>query len=184
MLNRRVVCIAFVVALVGSLPSPLAAAEKKRTNVIKIVEATYGGNCPGVEKGNVTPFVAAGCVDDDLCNYRVYYKQLGGDPAPGCDKDFKVTYTCGRSTRRNTCDVAAEAGKGGEDGYPNQFCLLHCLSASQLGGPAAGDNEVTTQAISPRPRASPIGKPVYRYRVERLPDGRVQVSGPFYGPWP
>jgi hypothetical protein len=115
----------------SSATDELAAAEKKRANTIKVVEATYGGNCDGVTKGNVTSFVASACANTDLCNYRVYYKSMGGDPAPACEKDFKVTYTCGRSSKSETCTLAAEAGKGGEDGQPNHFCLLHCLGETK-----------------------------------------------------
>ena len=131
MLNHRPVSIALAVALLSSVPGTVEAGPKKRTNIIKVLEATYGGNCPGVEKGNATQFVAAACAEDDLCNYRVYYKQLGGDPAPDCQKDFKVTYTCGRSAKPNKCELPAESGKGGENGEPNQFCLLHCLATSE-----------------------------------------------------
>jgi hypothetical protein len=55
----------------------VAAAEKKHPNAIKVLEATYGGNCEGVGKGNVTKFVASACDGTDLCNYRVYYKNMG-----------------------------------------------------------------------------------------------------------
>jgi hypothetical protein len=58
---------------VGSVTSE----EKKPTNAIRVVEATYGGNCTGVAKGNVTKFVASICDGTDLCNYRVYYKNMG-----------------------------------------------------------------------------------------------------------
>jgi hypothetical protein len=126
MSNRPAVGILLGAALLSLLPSKLDAAERKHTNVIKVIEATYGGNCKGVAKGNATRYVAEACDSRDLCNFRVYYKQLGGDPAAGCDKDFKVAYSCGRSTKRDTCEYPAEAGKGGEDGYPNHFCLLHC----------------------------------------------------------
>jgi hypothetical protein len=119
--------IALSVLCVGC-PTDLAAAEKKRTDGIRILEATYGGNCDGVAKGNVTRFVAATCEKTKLCNYRVYYKNMGGDPMPSCEKDFKVTYTCGRNSKRETCALAAEAGMGGEKGHPNHFCLLHCLT--------------------------------------------------------
>jgi len=106
----------------------VAAAEKKHPNSIRVLEATYGGNCEGVAKGNVTKFVASACDGTDLCNYRVYYKNMGGDPAAGCKKAFRVTYVCGKNTKNSTCALEAEAGKGGEDGQSNQFCLLHCLS--------------------------------------------------------
>src|SRR5262249_3221869 len=39
----------------------VAAAEKKHPNSIRVLEATYGGNCEGVAKGNVTKFVASAC---------------------------------------------------------------------------------------------------------------------------
>jgi hypothetical protein len=112
----------------------VAAAEKKHPNAIRVLEATYGGNCEGVAKGNVTKFVASACDGTDLCNYRVYYKNMGGDPAAECKKAFRVTYICGKNSKPETCALEAEAGKGGEDGQSNHFCLLHCLSE----GPRAG----------------------------------------------
>jgi hypothetical protein len=188
MLNPRAVSMALAVALVGSLPGTLEAGTKKRTNIIKILEATYGGNCAGVEKGNATQFVAAACTDNDLCNYRVYYKQLGGDPAPECEKDFKVTYTCGRSPKASTCELPAEAGKGGEDGYPNQFCLLHCLSTAEpaFNGnqkaatkPVAAKSNETNLTAPPQQPMFTGSRPASRYSEERLHSG----SQPFSGFW-
>src|SRR5262249_9306056 len=111
--------------------SPVASvtAEKKPANAIRVLEATYGGNCAGVAKGNVTKFIASACDGSDLCNYRVYYKNMGGDPAAGCKKAFRVAYVCGKNTKNpETCALEAEAGKGGDDGEPNNFFLLHFLS--------------------------------------------------------
>ena len=88
------------------------AEEKKPANAIKVLEATYGGNCTGITKGNVTKFIASACDGTDLCNYRVYYKNMGGDPAAGCKKAFRVTYVCGKSSKPETCALEAEAGKG------------------------------------------------------------------------
>ena len=107
----------------------VTAEEKKPTNAIRVLEATYGGNCTGVTKGNVTKFIASACDGTDLCNYRVYYKNMGGDPAAECKKAFRVTYVCGKSSKRETCALEAEAGQGGDDGEANNFCLLHCLSS-------------------------------------------------------
>jgi hypothetical protein len=145
MRNPVVAWIALII-LVTAASGPLAAADKR--NFIKILEATYGGNCEGVAKGNATHFVAAACDNKNLCNYRVYYKTIGGDPATGCDKTFAVAYTCGRSTKRNICELQAEAGKGGEDGRPNEFCLLHCLSTGQRFDPERD----RTGNVSPRDR--------------------------------
>ena len=87
------------------------AEETKPTNAIRVVEATYGGNCAGVAKGNVTKFIAAACDGTDLCNYRVYYKDMGGDPAAGCKKALRITYVCGKNTKNpETCALEAEAG--------------------------------------------------------------------------
>ena len=107
------------------LAGETGAAEQKRSG-IRILEATYGGNCAGVSKGNVTAFVAATCNNKNLCNYRIYYKDMGGDPAAGCAKAFSLSYTCAGSGKRERCNVAAEAGWGGEDGKANEFCLLSC----------------------------------------------------------
>src|SRR5262245_3932286 len=81
----------------------VTAEDKKPANAIRVLEATYGGNCAGVAKGNVTQFIASAC-GTDLCNYRVYYKNMGGDPATGCKKAFRVTFVCGKNTKKpETC---------------------------------------------------------------------------------
>jgi hypothetical protein len=67
------------------------------------LEATYGGNCAGVAKGNVTKYIASACDGTDLCNYRVYYKNMSGDPAADCRKAFRVTYVCGKNKKPETC---------------------------------------------------------------------------------
>jgi hypothetical protein len=150
---------AFFVSVTGSA----AAAEKRPANAIKVLEATYGGNCAGIAKGNVTEFVGSKCNDTNLCNYRVYYKSMGGDPAEGCEKNFSVTYSCGRKSKPETCTLAAEAGRGGEEGHPNQFCLLHCMKTMDQSGsgssarrPASGPSPVSSErqrVASPDARA-------------------------------
>ena len=70
------------------LCSPVAsvtAEEKKPANAIRVLEATYGGNCAGVAKGNVTKFIASACDGTDLCNYRVLQK-YGRRPCGGMQK--------------------------------------------------------------------------------------------------
>jgi hypothetical protein len=121
---------------VGVATNGAAAAEKEKKSgkAITVLEATYGGNCTGIAKGNVTEFVGLKCNDTNLCNYRVYYKSMGGDPAEGCEKNFSVTYNCGRKSKRETCTLPAEAGMGGEEGHPNQFCLLHCVKTMGQSG--------------------------------------------------
>jgi len=122
--------LALAALCVGVASDDAAAVEKKPRKAIKVLEATYGGNCAGIAQGNVTEFVGSKCNDTNLCNYRVYYRSMGGDPAEGCEKNFSVTYSCGRKSKRETCTLAAEAGMGGEEGRPNQFCLMHCLNTT------------------------------------------------------
>src|SRR5262245_29591939 len=98
------VVVMILCAPVGSL----TAEENKPTNAIKVLEATYGGNCAGVKKGNVTKFVASACDGTNLCNYRVYYKNMDGDPAEGCKKAFRVIYACGRKFK--TRDLRIRGG--------------------------------------------------------------------------
>jgi hypothetical protein len=177
MRNPSLGCMAMAIVLIHVPADEVGAVENKRSNSIKVVEATYGGNCEGVTAGNVTPFVASMCDSKDLCNFRVYYKKMGGDPAEGCEKNFAVTYTCGRSAKRNACTLAPEAGKGGEEGHANHFCLLHCLATSNspIGRPSAAvagadldtDGSNSREAQTPRPPTSRNGR---TYRTE--PYGR------------
>jgi hypothetical protein len=176
--NRlRIGTVVMTILLAHSLTDNVGARENKR-NAIKILEATYGGNCQGVTKGNVTQFVASACDSKDLCNYRVYYKSLGGDPAEGCEKNFAVSYTCGRNTKPDVCTLQPEAGKGGEEGHASHFCLLHCLSTDDspkarttgVAGSSTGTKSVKAQ--QPKPEASRSDRPVDRQRVEGPPQGR------------
>ncbi len=120
--------VALVVVLVAVSAGIACAAGKKQLPMIKILEATYGGNCRSVPKGNVTHFVASECNDKSMCNYRVYYKHMEEDPPSGCERNFSVSYTCGKNFKRQRCTVDAEAGWGGEDGRSNKFCMLYCQS--------------------------------------------------------
>ena len=118
---------------IGAANDDAPAAEKKPDKAIKVLEATYGGNCAGIAKGNVTEFVGSKCNDTNLCNYRVYYKSMGGDPAAGCKKDFSVTYSCGRKSKRETCTLGG-GGRDGRRGGPPQPVLSVALREDD--GPA------------------------------------------------
>jgi hypothetical protein len=132
----RVAAIALAAVVLTGAAAGAGAAEQKRSG-IRIIEATYGGNCAGVKKGNVTTIVAAACNDKTLCNYRIYYKDLGGDPAGGCAKAFSLSYACAKTGKRARCNVAAEAGWGGEDGKSNEFCMLTCIAPRPEPAPEA-----------------------------------------------
>jgi hypothetical protein len=177
----RIGTVVMTILLANAVTDDVSARENRRS-AIKVLEATYGGNCQGVTKGNVTQFVASACDSKDLCNYRVYYKNLGGDPAEGCEKNFAVSYACGRNAKPDACMLQPEAGKGGEDGQANHFCLLHCLSTddSPKARPATGvvgsstgtDGSNSIKARQPKPRASRSDQPVDMRRIEGPPQGR------------
>ena len=151
--------VAFMMILCSAVGSVIAE-EKKPANAIRVLEATYGGNCAGVAKGNVTKFIASACDGTDLCNYRVYYKNMDGDPAAGCKKAFRVTYACGRNSKPETCALDAEAGKGGDDGEPNNFCLLHCLSErARTTRKVKSKEEGTRRAVERPPPTAPAATP-------------------------
>src|SRR5262245_57963322 len=106
-----------VAFMILCFPVGSATAEvEKRPSRIRVQQGTYGGEWPRVAKVNVTKFIASICKGTDLCNYRVYYKDMRGDPAAGCKKAFRVTFVCGKNKKPEPCALEAEAGKGGEDG--------------------------------------------------------------------
>jgi hypothetical protein len=86
---------------------------------------------------------------------------MGGDPAPGCKKAFRVSFVCGKNTKNpETCALEAEAGKGGEDGEANNFCLLHCLSeVTREGRKAKSREEGRRRDVDRRPLTAPSAPP-------------------------
>jgi len=86
--------------------------------VIEVVEATYGKNCqdaksPGypnlVKPGNATAAVAKVCDNaKGSCQYLVELAKAA-DPAPGCAKDFLVSWRCGGDPTPHLFHLAAEA---------------------------------------------------------------------------
>ena len=75
---------------------------------IEVVGATYGGNC-GAAPGNQTPALAKACDGVAECDYTVDYQAIG-DPAPGCRKDYRAEFRCGRERAVHSIVVPAEAG--------------------------------------------------------------------------
>ena len=100
---------------IWSPPVPLDPS----TLVIEIVEATYGQNCRDftppagysneVKPGNATAAVAQVCDKaSESCGYLVKLAR-NADPAPGCAKDFRVSWRCGGDPTVHTMRLAAEA---------------------------------------------------------------------------
>jgi peptidoglycan/LPS O-acetylase OafA/YrhL len=81
-----------------------------------VVSASYGRNCStglgnplaanSTGTGNVTAKVREHCRFTAFCVVRVDDAWLG-DPAPGCAKDFDVTYQCGHATMSDHIDGEA-----------------------------------------------------------------------------
>lgn len=74
---------------------------------IDIESATYGESC-GVAQGSQTKAVFDACQGKGTCNFNISVGALG-DPAPGCAKEFSVTYVCGSSAAFKIERVPGEA---------------------------------------------------------------------------
>lgn len=104
-----------VAALVAALVScSLCSAANAMGNdpdqrVLRVVGATYGGNCRA-PANNALADVSARCNGKKACEYTISFKVLG-DPVYGCKKDFQVKYFCGPSGPFQG-SAAAEAGYG------------------------------------------------------------------------
>jgi tetratricopeptide (TPR) repeat protein len=93
----------------------------KAPGTILVVSATYGLVC-GSPKGNDTGNLSNQCNGRVDCPYRVSNTRPGGDPTPGCSKDYAVQYHCSndQSTLRQATHVADK-----NEGY---IVLLDCTS--------------------------------------------------------
>jgi len=102
---------------------------------IRLISATYGGNC-GAQPGNATDALVAACDGQERCDYTVDVEKLG-DPVGGCSKDFKAAYVCrpGHVTQR--IELPGEAGLG-------SHAIASC-AAESLPEPAAAPHPSGTQ---------------------------------------
>jgi peptidoglycan/LPS O-acetylase OafA/YrhL len=90
---------------------------------IRLISATYGGNCGG-KRGNATRALLAECSGKERCDYSVEVARLG-DPAGGCAKDFAVEYMCLPGSMPQQSSVPAEAGFG-------SHVVLSCAAGTQI----------------------------------------------------
>ena len=131
----------------------VTAEEKKPANAIRVLEATYGGNCEGVAKGNVTKFIASTCDGTDLCNYHVYYKKMGGDPAMGCKKTFRVTFICGKNTKNpETCAWRPRRARRVRTARQTifAFCTVSAKARASVGRQSRRRKEPVALPVAPR----------------------------------
>jgi hypothetical protein len=86
---------------------------------IKVVEATYGADCQGapsntgsiitIKPGNATAVASKYCdMAKNKCSLVVDVGELG-DPAPGCQKDFTISWRCGNETPLHQAHLDPEA---------------------------------------------------------------------------
>ena len=85
---------------------------------ISILRATYGANCHSLwstlwarddaSSGNETDYVQNACSAGRSCSFQVDAARMT-DPAPGCQKDFSVTYKCPADGRTTTIAIPKEA---------------------------------------------------------------------------
>jgi len=59
---------------------------------IHVVGATFGENC-GASKDNVLQLVSSACTGKKTCTY-VFNWRLLGNPAPTCNKQFRIEWRC------------------------------------------------------------------------------------------
>jgi hypothetical protein len=84
--------------------------DDRRGGYIKVVAATYGGNC-GASYGNVTNHLAEICDGKATCEYIIDFRIIG-DPAPNCRKDYVVEWQCGHDPERSVLSIPPAAGLG------------------------------------------------------------------------
>jgi hypothetical protein len=101
----------------GSIVSLSCPAAGGR-GVINVTSASYGMNVnPATATNNATGDIAQQCNGQTNCSYRVDYHRIG-DPFPGRQKTYSVTYNCGDGQQREA-SAPAEAGFG-------SVVALHC----------------------------------------------------------
>ena len=99
---------------VVSLSCPVAEAR----GAINVTSASYGMNVnPATATNNATGDIAQQCNGQTNCSYRVDFHRIG-DPFPGRQKTYTVTYNCGDGQQRQAF-APAEAGFG-------SVVSLHC----------------------------------------------------------
>jgi hypothetical protein len=85
-------------------------AESEGSKRISIVDATYGETCH-VPAGNATAAVRDSCEGRTRCVARAR-AGAAGDPAPGCPKEFVVTFRCGEEQEPRRAGLPRGAALG------------------------------------------------------------------------
>jgi hypothetical protein len=68
------------------------AIEAPSNGTIHVIGASWGQNC-GAPKENATQWVRSACAGKQKCSF-VFDWRLLGNPAPTCNKEFFIDWTC------------------------------------------------------------------------------------------
>jgi hypothetical protein len=92
-----------------------AAAEEARSGPprININEASYGANCKSPQGTDVTSHLKRACDGKAICHYRFDLGVLG-DPAPRCNKEYSVNWSCGPGWPSDQRTFVAKVSQGGQ----------------------------------------------------------------------
>jgi hypothetical protein len=109
-------------------------------NIISTVivdSATYGTAC-NAKEGNDTENLARVCNGNPTCFFRVSNgNRPGGDPTPGCSKDYIALYHCTGDPEPRQVSHPVQDGE-------NYQIRLSCLAKENYAPPAKGPNASTT----------------------------------------
>jgi peptidoglycan/LPS O-acetylase OafA/YrhL len=96
------------IAVIGFQYWLFIAQERSKSVGIQVQSATYGANC-GAQPGNSTLRMQSACDGLSVCDFVVDVAKLG-DVAPGCGKDFTVSFLCAPNRELSRIQIPGEAG--------------------------------------------------------------------------
>lgn len=133
---------------------PAEPASGAGRSTIVIDSATYGLSC-NAARGNDTSNLASQCNGRSSCAYVVSNARPGGDPVPGCDKDYLAQYRC--TGWPNLRKATHEPLKN--EGYT---IVLNCaqLRPVDTSTPSSAQSEAVADASAPAEPADKSEHPV------------------------
>lgn len=147
-LARRAAALAFAAAML--MPNPAPAAETGAPGRILVDSATYGASC-GQKDSNATESLRRLCDGLPRCEIALDAAALiGADPAPACDKDLEVSWSCnGSLPGRNTLHVMPETG----------LAILACAAVGEPGADVAQSEPPAAETAQPPEPTPPEALP-------------------------
>jgi hypothetical protein len=78
---------------------------------VAVVSASFGENC-GAPKNNVLQGVKFACAGEKKCDLIFDWNLIGADPAPTCDKQFRVEWKCSSAGQIFVYSLLSEPDQG------------------------------------------------------------------------